>query len=76
MSGKVACIHIYIRINGTMNAMFEHVKSLRLINGLFCYPLRSVCMNPDIVDPCYLSKSKSEIELIRDGLCSLHFLML
>jgi len=35
MSSKIR-IHIYIRINGAMNAMFEHVKSLRLIDGLFC----------------------------------------
>jgi len=27
MSSKVVCIHTYIRVNGTMNAVFEHVKS-------------------------------------------------
>ena len=45
MSSKVACIDIYIRINGTMNAMFEHVKSLRLIDGLLCYILILVRIN-------------------------------
>jgi len=45
MSSKAACIPIYIRINGTMNAMLEHVKSLRLVDGLFYYLLMSVRIN-------------------------------
>jgi len=37
MSSKVACIHIYIRVNGIMNAMFEHVNSLRLTIGYLAF---------------------------------------
>jgi len=45
MLSKVVCTRTYIRVNGTMNAMFEHVKSLRLTIGYLATQLANNSMN-------------------------------